>query len=125
MFRSLNDQYEPKNSRDAGASYLHWWPRKNTTEYVQYDFDREYSISRSSVYWFDDGPSGGCRIPVSWKLLYKAGDRWLPVKVKTADAITKDQYNTISFEPVRTHALKLEVQLPVDHSAGLHEWSVD
>jgi len=124
MLRALNDQYDPKDSRDANASYLHWWPKKNTTEFVQYDFDKEYTVSQSSVYWFDDGPFGGCRIPASWKLLYKEGDQWLPVKVKSVDTIEKDKYNSITFEPVTTTALKIEIQQPEDHSTGLHEWIV-
>lgn len=124
MLKALNDQYDPKDSRDASASYLHWWPKKNTVEFVQYDFDKEYTVSQSTVYWFDDDPFGGCRIPASWKILYKAGDQWLPVKVKSVDAIEKDKYNTVVFEAVTTTALKIEIQQPVDHSTGLHEWIV-
>jgi DUF1680 family protein len=124
MLKGLNDQYEPQDSRDASATYLHWWPKKNSQEYVQYDFDKETTVSESSVYWYDDGPFGGCRIPASWKLLYKKGDEWVPVTTIKADPIAKDKYNTIKFEPVTTSALKLEIQQPVEHSAGLHEWSV-
>lgn len=124
MLKTLNDQYEPKDSRDPSGSFLHWWPKKNTTEFVQYDFDKEYTVSQSTVYWFDDGPFGGCRIPVSWKILYKAGDQWLPVKVKSVDKIEKDKYNTVVFESVKTTALRIEIQQPDDHSTGLHEWIV-
>jgi DUF1680 family protein len=124
MLKALNDQYDPKDSRDASATYMHWWPKKNTTEFVQYDFDKEYTVSQSTVYWFDDGPFGGCRIPVSWKILYKAGGQWLPVKVKSVDVIEKDKFNTVVFEPVTTAALKIEIQQPADHSTGLHEWIV-
>ena len=124
MLKVLSDQYDPKDSRDASATYLHWWPKKNTMEYVQYDFDKAYTVSQSSVYWFDDAPFGGCRIPASWKLFYKDGDQWIAVKNKEAYEISKDQYNTIHFEPVTTTALKLEIQLPVDHSTGIHEWNV-
>jgi hypothetical protein len=124
MLKGLNDQYDPKDSRDASATYLHWWPEKNTEEYVQYDFDKEYTVTQSSVYWFDDAPFGGCRTPASWKLFYKDGDQWLPVKNKESYEISKDKYNTIHFEPVTTKALKLVIQQPADHSTGLHEWNV-
>ena len=124
MLKGLNDQYDPLDSRDASATYLHWWPKKNSLEYLQYDFDKEYTVSQSSVYWFDDGPFGGCRIPASWKLLYKKGDEWLSVSVKGSYEIAKDKYNTVNFEPVTTTALKIEIQQPVDHSTGLHEWNV-
>jgi uncharacterized protein len=95
MLKTLNDQYDPKDSRDASASFLHWWPKKNSVEFVQYDFDKAYRVSQSSIYWFDDGPFGGCRIPAAWKILYKEGDQWLPVKVNSVDPIEKDKFNHI------------------------------
>jgi uncharacterized protein len=124
MFRSLNDQYEPADSKDASASFLHWWPKKNTTEWVQYDFDTTYTVSQSKVYWFDDSPWGGCRIPLSWKLYYKKEGEWVPVKNTSSYTITKDNYDTLQFEAVTTTALKLEIQLPVDNATGIHEWIV-
>ena len=124
MYRALNDQYDPQDSKDGSASYLHWWPKKNTTEWVQYDFDSVYTVSESKVYWFDDGPWGGCRIPLSWKLYFKKDGEWLPVKNISIDVIAKDRYNTVRFEPVTTTALKLEVQLPVEYATGVHEWIV-
>ncbi|MET0463283.1 MAG: glycoside hydrolase family 127 protein [Chitinophagaceae bacterium] len=124
MLKGLNDQYDPQDSRDASAVYLHWWPKKNTLEYVQYDFESAETVSETSVYWFDDAPFGGCRIPASWKVLYKKGEEWVPVTVITADPIAKDKYNTIRFEAVKTTGLKIEIQQPVEHSTGLHEWIV-
>jgi len=122
MYRALNDQYEPQDSKDGSASYLHWWPKNNTTEWIQYEFDSAYTISESKVYWFDDAPWGGCRIPLSWKLYYKKYGEWIAVKNTSEYEIAKDKYNTVKFEPVTTMAMKLEVQLPVDNSAGVHEW---
>lgn len=125
MYASLNDQYEPANSNDHSSSFLHWWPKKNTTEWVQYDFDKSYSVSESSVYWFDDKSSnGGCRIPSSWKLLYLKDGEWIPVKNTSPYLVTKDQYDQIKFDPVNTTAMRLEVQLSADFSTGIHEWMV-
>ncbi|MFT3824809.1 MAG: glycoside hydrolase family 127 protein [Chitinophagaceae bacterium] len=124
MYKALNDQYDPESSRDDAMPYLHWWPKKNTTEWVQYDFDKAYTISESKVYWFDDEPWGGCRIPASWKLYYKKGEEWIPVANTSSYEIVKDKYNIVKFEPVSTTALKLEVQLPADNSTGIHEWIV-
>jgi uncharacterized protein len=124
MLKGLNDQYEPLNASDASATYLHWWPQKNTTEYVQYDFDSAHTVSQSSVYWYDDGPFGGCRIPQSWKIYYKKEGEWVPVVATSAYELSKDKYNKVSFEPITTTALKLELQQPADNSAGIHEWIV-
>ncbi|MDN3584544.1 glycoside hydrolase family 127 protein [Mucilaginibacter flavus] len=124
MFASIKDQYEPASSADNSYPFLHWWPAKDTSEYVQYDFDAAHTVSESKVYWFDDGPWGGCRIPVSYQVFYKKDDQWLPVKNTTPYTISKDSFNTVSFEPVNTTALKMVIQLPKDNSAGIHEWAV-
>ena len=124
MNKAVNDQYEPADSKDQSTNYLHWWPHKDTTEWVQYDFDKAYSISESKVYWYDDKPWGGCDLPASWQLLYKNGDQWVPVKNITNYEIAKDQYNTVKFEHVTTTALRLVVQLPKNDASGIHEWIV-
>jgi DUF1680 family protein len=124
MLKALNDQYEPADSKDNGANYLHWWPAKNSSQWVQYDFDKAYQVSSSRVYWYDDGPWGGCRVPASWTLYYKKGEEWVPVKNTSPYTTEKDQYNTVQFEPVTTTALRLELQLPADNASGMHEWSV-
>ena len=38
--------------------------------------------------------------------------------------MAKDAWNTVTFAPVRTKALRLEVQLQKDWSAGVHEWAI-
>lgn len=124
MFAAIKDQYEPADSKDTNYPYLHWWPAKNTNEFVQYDFDAEHTVSESKVYWYDDGPWGGCRIPVSYKILYKKDGQWVPVKNTTPYVISKDSFNVVTFEPVATTALRMEIQLPVDNSTGIHEWAV-
>jgi len=124
MLKALNDQYDPENSNDHNMPYLHWWPTQNVTEYVQYDFDTLHTVSQSKVYWYDDKPWGGCAIPASYKIYYKKDGQWVPVKNTTPYDVAKDKYNVLNFEPVQTDALKMEVQLPVDNSAGIHEWAV-
>jgi hypothetical protein len=125
MLKALNDQYDPQNSNDHSMPYLHWWPKQNSTEYVQYDFNAEHTVSQSKIYWYDDKPDGGCAIPASYKIYYLKDSQWIPVKNTVPYAIAKDKYNILTFEPVQTTALKLEVQLPVDNSAGIHEWGVE
>ena len=124
MYSALNDQYDPVDSKDNSALYLHWWPKKDSEEWVQYDFSKEYTVSSSKVYWFDDGPWGGCRVPAWWKLYYKKGGQWVPVENSTPYGVEKDKYNEVGFVPVRTTALRLVLKLPADNSAGIHEWSI-
>ena len=46
--------------------------------------EEEAGVSSATVYWYDDAPWGGCRIPQSWKVYYKdaqgqlaTGGNWL------------------------------------------------
>ncbi len=122
--KAINDQYGPESSADNNYPYFHWWPKKNTTEFVEYTFDRPHTVSSSKVYWYDDGPFGGCRVPASYRILYQRDGQWVEVKTTSPYSIAKDSYNTVNFEPVNTTALRLEVKLPVDNSTGIHEWIV-
>lgn len=124
MFSAIKDQYEPADSKDTNFPYLHWWPAKNTNEFIQYDFASAQTITESKVYWYDDSPWGGCRIPVAYKLLYKKGEQWLPVETTGPYEISKDKFNIVKFKPVNTTALRMEIQLPAEHATGVHEWAV-
>lgn len=122
---AVNDQLEPKNSIDHTIPFLHWWPEKGTTEWVEFDFVKEETVSKSDVYWFDDTGIGECRLPKSWRILYKEGDQWKPVENLSADSVAKDCYNQLTFKPVKTQTLRLEIQLISDFSAGVYEWRVE
>jgi hypothetical protein len=118
---AVNDQLYPSNSNDHSLPYLHWWPRKGTEEWVQLDFDEVARVSSLKVYWFDDGPHGGCRIPAAWKVEYKDGDSWREVENKDDYQITKDNWDFIEFEPVSTEAVRLVIILPEEYATGLYE----
>jgi uncharacterized protein len=120
----LNEQTDPLNSNDHAALYFHWWPKKGTVEWAQYDFSAATSVSEVSVYWFDDTGEGGCRVPRAWRVLYRDGEAWKPVEPATPYVVAKDTYTTVAFKPVVTKALRLEVTLPADFSAGIQEWKV-
>jgi hypothetical protein len=121
--RGVNDQYDPEGS-DDGTGYMHWWPKKGTLEWVEYAFKDPVRVSEASIYWFDDTGGGSCRVPVSWKLLFKAGDKWLPVAGVGTYGVAKDAWNTVKFAPVRAASLRLEIQAQKDWSVGVHEWRI-
>lgn len=122
---AVNDQDEPTQSNDRSVPYYHWWPDKNTWEYVQYDFDRPRTISKTKVYWFDDGPDGGCRIPDEWEILTLNDNVWEPVKNRIPYRVTKDGWDSVTFAPVTTRSVKIKVKLDKDFSSGIYEWIVE
>ncbi len=123
---AVNDRLVPKYAEDRSVPYYHWWPKKAATEWLQYDLPERSQVSSASVYWFDDGPWGGCRVPKSWRVLYQQnGGEWTPVEAIDAYTTRKGSQNTVHFKPIEADALRLEVTLPDDNSAGLFEWSVE
>ncbi len=120
---AINDAEEPTASNDATA-FFSFWPRRGTTEWVEYAFAAPTRVSETEVYWFDDTGRGQTRAPASWRLLYKDGDAWTPVETSDAYGVALDRYNRVTFTPVETSGLRLEVTLAPDVSAGLQEWRV-
>jgi hypothetical protein len=94
-------------------------------EWVEYDFEKPETVSKTKVYWFDDDPDGGCRVPDSWEILYLKGNVWTPVNAKTTYTITKNSWDSLVFEPVKTSAIKIRVKLNKEYSAGIYEWTVE
>lgn len=123
---SLTDGLVPKDENDRSISYYQWWPKKGTTEWVIYEFPETQSIGSSTVYWYDDSPWGGCRVPKNWKIYYKdASGNWQPVTGVAKYPTAKGSANRVEFDIVNTKALKLEVELPADNSTGIFEWEVE
>jgi hypothetical protein len=74
------------------------------------------------VYWFDDTGRGECKIPASWKVLYRdASGDFKPVESKTPYHTEKDTFNKVDFAPIRTDAIKIEIALQPKWSAGVIE----
>ncbi len=122
---AINDRLVPSDGDDRSVPYTHWWPKNNSTEWLQYDFKQAATISTSTVYWFDDGPWGGCRVPKAWKIYYKDNSgEWQEVKNPTGYGTVKGAPNVVNFDPVTTSSVKLEIVQPERHSCGVFEWSV-
>jgi DUF1680 family protein len=122
--RPIVDGEEPRNSSDPG-SYFDWWPtRGSQLEWVEMTFAKPSSVSEVEVYWFDDTGRGQVRVPKSWRILYRDGEGWKPVLVSGDYGVAKDRWNKVTFNPVTTSALRLEVTMQPEFSAGFQEWKV-
>jgi hypothetical protein len=121
---ALHDQIEPESSRDGGIHRFTWWDHRGTTEWVQYDFERPEGVSSVEVYWYDDTGIGYCRPPKTWRILYREGDQWKPVTGASPCGLDLNRFNEVTFRPITTTALRIEVQLQNGFSAGILEWKV-
>jgi hypothetical protein len=121
----LSEGFEPTSSNDHEIPRMTWWDHRGTVEWVQYDFAAPKKISGTAVYWFDDSGVGECRVPESWRLLYKSDDLWIPLGRVADFQVTKDAWNRAQFPAVETTAIRMEVQLQTHFSGGLLGWTIN
>jgi hypothetical protein len=123
---TLMDGDVPKSSKDRAIRRMTWWDHRGSTEWVSYQTARPRTLTGAEVYWFDDTGIGACRVPVQWRLLWRDGDGWKPVKLLPGESYQTalDQFNKVSFEPVTARELRLEVKLKPDFSGGILKWRV-
>ena len=107
--RALYDGKDPLDSADESYLYYRMRPEPGTPAWVEYEFKSPVKVSGAQVYWFDDRRF--CRVPASWRVLYyEDGDGWKPVANIEPYVVAKDRFNIVSFRPVTTIALRLEVE---------------
>lgn len=122
--RPINDGELPASSADPTA-YFDWWPQRGETVWAEYALPERTRVSAVSVYWFDDTGRGQVRVPASWRLLYEDQGAWKPVQATTPYAVARDRANHVTFAPVETTRLRLEVVMQPGFSAGIQEWNVE
>lgn len=121
---AIYDGQRPTSSGDHSIPRLTWWDHVGTAEWVRLDFDAPVTVSEAGVYWFDDTGVGECRVPASWRLLYRSEGGWTEVANPSGYGTALDTYNQVGFDEVTTDGLRLEVQLRNGFSAGILEWRV-
>ena len=121
---AVADGFEPRTSSDDSIPRMTWWAHKGTHEWVQYDFSPR-KLTKASVYWVDDTGEGECRIPKNWRILYRRGSEWAPVEPLSPYRTVKDAWSTVTFAPVETSGMRLEVDLLEDYSGGILEWKIE
>ncbi len=122
---SVQDGFWPENSNDRKVPFFSLWPKNNTTEWIAYELEQPETISEASVYWYDDRPWGGCRIPRSWHVEYKnRNGEWIKVNTHGTSEVVKDEINRITFEPVTAQQVRLVIELPEKESVGVYEFEI-
>ncbi len=118
---SLNDGYAPDTSHVRGRGSYGNWPAKGT-QWVQYEWSRPISTKKIDVYWWDD--QRGVRLPKASRLLYWDGDAFAKVPNASGLGVAVSQFNTTTFDEVRTSRLRLEIDGDGQYSTGILEWKV-
>ncbi|MBT8044837.1 MAG: glycoside hydrolase family 127 protein [Verrucomicrobiae bacterium] len=131
---ALNDGRFGPRSNYRPTPHFTWGKNGRSTQWVQYDWEKPQSVSRTAVYWATDLRQQvywGKRVrgrdlvmPASWRVLYRDDKDWKPVAAEKSFTLRIDQPNIIHFPPVSTSALRLEVNM-AGSPCSLQEWWVD
>jgi len=102
--------------------------------WIQCEWNEPRKLDRTAVYWAVDRRSQvywGKRIrgvdlsmPRSWRVMYHDGDEWKEVETEDKYTLRLDLANEVKFSPIKTRALRLEIdsaQLP----SAIQEWRID
>ena len=121
---AMNLGVQPTNSSEQ-IIRMTWWSHQGTAEWVQATFNGLSQVGQLSVYWYDDVPlGGGCNVPQSWYVQYLVGTNWVTVTGASGYGTAANTFNTVSFNPVLTTAVRLVVQLQSGFSGGILAWQV-
>lgn len=119
----LNDSYTPTSSNDRGHSVYGNWDNPGSTQWVQYDFSKNFTISSTNVYWFADGD--GIDVPDSYTIQYWNSSAWVNVGNPTGLGVLANQYNTTTFTAVSTNKIRLNIKAKASFSTGIESWKVN
>lgn len=117
---ALNDGYDPVSSDDRNHLVYGNWPETGE-QWVQYDFNQNYTIEQSDVYWFKDNQ--GIDVPNSYIIQYLDGNNWVDVTNSVGLGTAINQYNTTTFTPVSTKGVRI-VFTSDTLSTGILEWKI-
>jgi len=110
---AIHDGREPLNSADQSCRFFRMRPPAGQPAWLEYEFESPMRITWSRVYWFDDRRF--CRLPASWRILYRNGAEWVPVSATGPYVVAKDAYSDVTLEPVTAAAVRLEVEPQTVH----------
>jgi hypothetical protein len=114
---AVYDGREPINSADQSHRFYRMRPATGHPAWLEYELEGATEISFTKVYWFDD--KRFCRLPASWRLLYRDAGKWRPVAAYGPYEVPKNAFAEMRFEPVVTTAVRLEVEpQTVPYKAG-------
>jgi len=131
--KALRVVAKTQDRKSAGIFEWRSWLHQGTQRRhaVMQDFgvdimgDPELRTVRSvEVHWYvvPENPRSG--LPTDWKVYARQDGRWVEVQATGAYPINEGEPSRITFEPVETSAMRLEIVAEPGVSAGPRDWSI-
>lgn len=121
---ALEDNKLPESSNDLNVPYFTWLYHVGGSEWAQKTFAKPTKVSSIEVYWLDQGDKGPCRLPRSWRVLFRHDNKWKAVENAGPCGLDVDKFNKVRFNPVTTNIIRMEAALQEGFSGGILEWRV-
>jgi uncharacterized protein len=110
---AVYDGVDPLTSADESNLYYRMRPPVGEPAWIEYTFKQPTRISSSEAYFADDRRF--CKLPASWRVVYKDGSEWKGVPARGGYAVVKDRFNRVDFDPVTTSAVRILVEPKTVH----------
>jgi uncharacterized protein len=110
---AVYDGIDPLSSADESNLYFRMRPSVGQPAWIEYEFKKPTRITTAEAYWVDDRRF--CKLPSSWRVVYKNGNQWTPVTAHENYGVDKNQFNRVEFDPVTTTAVRIEVEPQTKH----------
>lgn len=126
---NINNGHVPASSSDAAGSWHDYGiDSADGTSWVQYDWEKNVSLTSMSIYWMSDG-DWEFRIPKSAKVEYKdSTGAWQTAATYGSEVMAAqvaDQYNLLPFEQeISTKCLRFTMERNVDGFCSIHRLQV-
>ncbi|MWV44769.1 DUF4982 domain-containing protein [Paenibacillus sp. HJL G12] len=107
--------------------WTNWQRTPRSSDWVSITFGDfkpvEYDVDNMEIHWFGDQ---GTSYPASFKIQYKSGDSWVDVKNLKSDPASPAlrQANKLSFDMVKTSALRVDMTAQTGMGIGITEIKV-
>ncbi len=119
---AIFDGVSPMASNDLEIPRMTFWPHLGTEEWIEMTADSELSLKGIDVYWFDDEPTGRCRLPESWQVLWRTEENAPWQAMPCECPVAKDQFCRAEFpKPFNVKYLRLNIKLRPEFSGGILE----
>ncbi|MBE1591559.1 hypothetical protein ACFPOI_13540 [Nonomuraea angiospora] len=115
---AVNDGIDPPSSNDTVNPRWGCWPETGQ-QWVDLTWGSAQNLNRAEVYFFDDDE--GIDMPASWKLQYWNGSAYVDVPGASAYTLTKNAYNSVTFNATSTTRLRVLLTGNGSNSVGLLE----
>lgn len=110
---------------EAGRNRIfHWAAGTPNPQWIEARFDAPAAVGAVEVYWCDDTDNEDVPFPSARRVLYDKDGRWQPVEPRGPYENARHAFNRVSFAPVTTGALRLELDLPPEVGGGIIEWRI-